>query len=159
MKKKSWLFVLIFMGSTALAQKHSAYYQTAVGIKFFPGAVTAKHFISNHNALEGVAYFWDYGVRVTGLYEIHKEISDVDGLQWYIGPGAHVGFWNSNWAAAYPNRATGMNLGIDGVLGLDYKVNDLPLNISIDWQPSINLVGYSYFQGGWGGIGLRYTIE
>jgi hypothetical protein len=47
--------------------------------------------------------------------------------------------------------------GIDGVLGLDYKIKGAPLNLSIDWQPSFNFVGYSYFSN-WGGLAIRYTF-
>ena len=49
-------------------------------------------------------------------------------------------------------------VGIDGVLGLDYKVKGAPLDVSLDWQPSFNFVGYNYFEGGWGGLGIRYAF-
>ncbi len=45
-----------------------------------------------------------------------------------------------------------------GVIGLDYKFKDAPINVSLDWQPSFNFVGYNYFEGGWGGLGIRYTF-
>ena len=31
------------------------------------------------------------------LYEIHGPISGATGLQWYIGPGAHIGFYNTKF--------------------------------------------------------------
>jgi len=30
---------------------------------------------------------------------------------------------------------------------------------SDDWQPSFNIIGYQYFEGGWGGIGIRYVLR
>jgi hypothetical protein len=45
------------------------------------------------------------------------------------------------------------------MLGLDYKLKNAPINISVDIQPSFNFVGASYFDLGWGGIGIRYTIK
>ncbi len=48
---------------------------------------------------------------------------------------------------------------MDGVLGLDYKIKGAPINVSIDWQPSINFVGYGRFESGWGGLGIRYTLK
>jgi hypothetical protein len=133
-------------------------YQTAVGIKIYPGAISIKHFTSSNIAWEGLGYFWQYGFRATGLYEIHGNISGAPGLKWYLGPGAHVGFYNTSWTKDYPTRQDGLAIGVDGVLGLDYKIQGIPLDVSFDWQPSFNLIGYNYFEGGWGGLGIRYTF-
>ncbi len=133
-------------------------YTTAIGVKVYPGAVSVKHFINDNTAIEGLGYFWQYGFRVTGLYEIHGNINPVAGLKWYVGPGAHVGFYNTKWNNDYPSRNDGVAIGIDGVIGLDYKISGAPINVSFDWQPSFNIIGYNYFEGGWGGIGIRYTF-
>ena len=149
---------LFIMASKANAQAMGTEYRTALGVKFYPGAITLKHFTRDDRALEGLVYFWSYGVRVTGLYEFHFDINGAPGLKWYVGPGAHVGFWNNDWRGKYPERNDGVAIGIDGVLGLDYKINNAPLNLSLDWQPSFNIVGYSHFSS-WGGLGIRYTIK
>lgn len=47
-----------------------------------------------------------------------------------MGPGAHIAFYNSK------NYTYGTVAGLDGVVGLDFKVNNAPLNLSVDWQPS-----------------------
>lgn len=143
----------------AYAQPQGSSYTTAAGVKFYPGSLSIKHFTSDNRALEGLLYFWNYGFRVTGLYEIHGDINGAPGLKWYIGPGAHIGFYNNRWNDRYPTRDNGVALGIDGVLGLDYKIKGAPINVSIDWQPSFNIVGYSYFESGWGGLGIRYTFK
>ena len=148
------LFVII---SGVSAQKGTSYntssnYQTAVGVKFYPGSLTIKHFINSNTALEGIVYF-NRGSRITGLYEIYGNISDVNGLRWYIGPGAHVGFYNTKYGG-------GSSVGIDGVLGLDYKFSGAPINVSLDWQPSFEF-GNNYgngFTGNWGGLAIRYTL-
>ena len=141
------------------AQPTGSSYTTAVGVKIYPGSISAKHFYQTNRAVEGLLYLWNYGMRVTGLYEIHGDFTTVDGLKWYIGPGAHIGFWNNNWREAYPSRQSGVAMGVDGVLGLDYKIKGAPINVSLDWQPSFNIIGYSYFEGAWGGLGIRYTID
>lgn len=158
--KKTFLAMLLLMGIVAgvKAQNLGSDYQTAVGFKIYPAAISLKTFIDDNTAIEGLAYFWSNGFRATGLYEIHGDISDVEGLKWYAGPGAHIGFYNNTWKEKYPDRSSGIAIGIDGVLGLDYKISGAPINLSIDWQPSLNLIGYSYFEGGWGGLGVRYTF-
>lgn len=147
--------VLIFVTATNLKAQEmntSSSYTTAVGLKFYPGALTVKHFINDDVALEGIGYFANYGFRITGLYEFHYDITDVEGLKWYVGPGVHVGFYDSRYGG-------GASIGIDGVLGLDYKFQ-APINASVDWQPSFEFgsAGYNGFEGGWGGLGIRYTF-
>ncbi len=127
-------------------------YTTALGVKVWDGGgISLKHFFNEKNAGELIAYFWSHGIRFTGLYEIHGDINDVAGLKWYIGPGAHIGFYNTK-------HGDGAFIGIDGVIGLDYKFNGAPINISLDWQPSIEFGDGRGFNGAWGGLGIRYTF-
>ncbi len=131
---------------------NSSTYKTALGVKVWDGGgVSLKHFFNEKNAGELIAYFWRQGVRFTGLYEIHFDINDVEGLRWYVGPGAHIGAYGKR----YGNN---VEIGIDGVLGLDYKFNGAPINLSLDWQPSIEFGDGRGFTGGWGGLGIRYTF-
>ncbi len=134
------------------AQDMDRDYRTALGVKFWDGGgISLKHFVRGNNALEGIAFIWSRGIRITGLYEIHGNINGAPGLKWYIGPGAHIGFYD----AKYGDGTFG---GIDGVLGLDYKINNAPINLSIDWQPSFEFGENRGFVGSWGGIGIRYTF-
>lgn len=144
------LVVLASLQSNAQSMGRS--YKTALGVKIWDGGgISLKHFLDGKNALEGIGYFWDNGVRITGLYEIHGDISGAPGLKWYIGPGAHIGFYNNK-------HGDGAFAGIDGVLGLDYKINKAPINLSIDWQPSFEFGNDRGFVGSWGGLGVRYTF-
>lgn len=149
---------VILMTTLAHAQSNGPDYKTALGVKVYPGAVTLKHFVANNRAVEGLGYLWQDGFRLTGLYEIHGDFRGVAGLKWYVGGGGHLGVWSDDWRSRYPSRPEGLAIGIDGVLGLDYKITGAPLNLSFDWQPSFNFTGYNYFEGGWGGISIRYTF-
>ncbi|MCP9751113.1 hypothetical protein [Ferruginibacter sp. HRS2-29] len=148
------LILMIGIGSaTAQSNIGSHDYRTALGVKFYPGAVSIKHFVTDKNAIEGIGYFWNRGTRITGLYEIHGDINGAPGLKWYIGPGAHVGFYNTKYGG-------GSSVGVDGVLGLDYKIREAPINLSLDWQPSFEF-GNNYgngFNGNWGGLAIRYVF-
>ncbi|MBV9987857.1 MAG: hypothetical protein JO301_09265 [Chitinophagaceae bacterium] len=159
MKRFSALAVVMIIAVTASAQMNEGSdYRTALGVKVYPGAITVKHFFQPNKAFEGLGYFSGDGFRLTGLYELHNNINSVEGLKWYIGGGAHMGIWSDTWKTKYPTRNAGMAIGVDGVIGLDYKIQGAPLNLSFDWQPSFNFIGYNYFEGGWGGIGVRYTF-
>lgn len=148
------LFAIFLTVSSVKAQTTGSDYKTALGVKFYPTGITLKHFITPKNALEGIGYFYNEGARITGLYEIHGNINNAGGLRWYVGPGAHLGFYNNKHGGATA-------FGVDGVLGLDYKINSAPINLSIDWQPSIEFGnGYNNgFSGNWGGIAIRYTLN
>jgi len=158
--RKLFLASLILLGSiVSNGQSKSANgssYNTALGVKFYPGGITLKHFFNGtNNAGELIGYFWNRGFRITGLYEIHGNFNGAPGLRWYVGPGAHIGFYD------YYDRnyhIDGTYFGVDGVLGLDYKFNGAPINMSIDWQPSFEFGDYVGFYGSWGGIAIRYTF-
>ena len=136
------------------AQSMGRTYKTALGVKVWDGAgISFKTFVAPNNAVEVIGYFYNKGTRLTGLYEIHGNIADAPGLKWYIGPGAHIGFYD--YAGYKGDKAVA---GIDGVLGLDYKINKAPINISIDWQPSFEFADERGFASGWGGLGIRYTF-
>lgn len=146
-------FITVMSVNAQSSSANSTTYTTALGVKFYPTGITLKHFLTSNHALEGIGYFYNYGTRITGLYEIYGDINNAPGLRWYIGPGAHVGFYNTKYGG-------GSSAGVDGVLGLDYKVTNAPLNLSLDWQPSFEF-GDNFnngFSGGWGGFGVRYTF-
>jgi hypothetical protein len=151
--------LLVFVCADVNGQAMGNGYRTALGVKFYPGAISFKHFMQPNRAVEALGYFYNDGFRLTALYEIHGNINDLPGLKWYIGPGAHIGMYNELWhhRYGYDHR---MSFGIDGVIGLDLKINKAPINLSLDWQPSFNFVGgYSNFESGWGGLGIRYTLK
>lgn len=74
MRKGIFLMVVVLLitATSVSAQKGNSYntsnsYTTALGVKFYPGAISVKHFINDKVALEGLGYFWDRGARITGL--------------------------------------------------------------------------------------------
>jgi outer membrane protein W len=79
-------------------------------------------------------------------------------LSWYIGYGGHLGIWSEEWVKKNATTdKSNISVGFDGIIGLDYKVKNSPLNISIDWQPSFSII-QAYFKNQ-GGIGIRYVLK
>ncbi|TCJ12424.1 hypothetical protein EPD60_14195 [Flaviaesturariibacter flavus] len=141
----------------AHAQNEGTDYRTALGFKYFPAGVTVKRFLGRHTALEALGYSHD-GFRFTALVEYYIPIAPAAGLNAYLGPGAHVGFHNELWKEHHPDINDRTVYGVDGVVGIDYKMKGVPLNLSIDWQPSYNFTTDRTFEGGWGGIGIRFAF-
>jgi hypothetical protein len=147
------LAVMLIASSASFAQHYlGTDYKTALGVKFYPGGISFKQNLNDSKSLEAIGYFWN-GNRITGLYELNYDIEGLNGLRWYIGPGAHVSFYDED---SYSGKSY---LGIDGVIGLDWKVNNAPLNLSLDWQPSFDFGGGAGFSGSWGGMSVRYVLK
>jgi hypothetical protein len=155
--------ILVMTITTTNAQSKSANsssYKTALGVKVWDGAgISFKHFLQGNNAVELIGYFWGHGFRITGLYEIHGPIQGATGLMWYIGPGAHIGFYDGHHHHHdHGDHDHHIHIGIDGVIGLDYKFKGAPINMSLDWQPAFEFGHGAGFYGSWGGLGIRYTF-
>lgn len=153
MKKLFVIVSCIFLVNIVAAQNKtvsSNEYKTAIGLKFWDGAgLNLKTFLTDKTALEFIGFFNSTGTRITGLYEIHGNLSTEGNLKWYIGFGGHASLYK---------YATGG--GLDGVLGVDYKFSNMPLNLALDWQPSVEIgVGpLNGFVGSYGGLAIRYTL-
>jgi len=160
MKNTLWFIIPFFFAARLNAQSDSTSgsgYSQAIGVKFPGGlSLTYKKFVTDTHSIEGLLTSWNRGFRVAGLYEFNfYSFNSVQGLAWFIGPGAHIGFWRDSSGKNYSSKA---DLGIDGIIGLDYKFKDIPINVSIDWQPSFTLVGTASATPAYGGLAVRYTF-
>ncbi len=164
MKKLIFSFALL-MACCFVAQAQE--YKTAVGLRFgYPTSISFKHFISEPGAIEVFAgtarrssfYRW---TNLGAMYQHHSSIRGAEGLRWYAGGGAAFYFWN--YDKGFNNRADygATSLGIMGVLGLDYKFVEIPLNLSIDWTPTLFLgdVYVGNFGAGYAALSVRYTFQ
>lgn len=140
----------------ALAATAQAPYSKAIGIKFPVGTgISYKKFIGDKAAIEMQALYAKESFRLSGLYEFHFLFQKTPGLSWYVGPGVHLGFYKTQYQKSYDSK---MDVGIDGIIGLDYKFNDIPFNVSLDWQPSVSLNGNAGSKMAYGGVAVRYTF-
>lgn len=156
MKTKILLLSLLFcLATTGFAQN----YNTGIGIRggLYNG-LTIKHFTSHNTAFEGLITSRWGGVELTGLYEIQNNFPGMSRLSSYIGFGGHVGFWNGDHAdwGTYGTQYT--TIGIDGIIGLEYSFLALPVNISLDWKPELNLIGYTGFWYDGVAVSVRYIF-
>lgn len=157
--KRIILTILVAVAFTAFSTAQD--YKTGIGLRAgYPAGLSVKHFISNNAALEGILATQWRGFVVTGLFEAHKPLADVDRLKWFYGFGAHVGFWNGSTYRSYwmePGTSYTV-IGIDGILGLEYSFEEIPINLSLDWKPAFNLTGYTGFWGDGGALSIRYIF-
>lgn len=151
---------LLLGSATATAQSS---YSKAVGIRFGSAMYenlnfSYKAFISRPAAFElnvGLASrkHW-FGLSAAGSYQYHLPITS--NFAWYIGAGISVGqiFSDHDWY-------TSTYVGLFPTLGLDLKIRELPINLSLDIRPTFYLARGSEFSSAYPanfGLAIRYTF-
>lgn len=159
MKKVCTILCLTVIATLAIQFSSKAQgYDNAIGGRFgAANGITFKTTLGDNKMVDIIANFrsnnnYNY-FRVTGLYEIYKPINDVAGLNYYYGIGGSIG------SVKYkPYNSSDLYLSVDGVLGLDYKFADAPINLSLDWKPAIQLTPDTNFDASGVGLSLRFTF-
>ena len=147
-------FILVMAAVLGLAAVAAAQ-PRAIGVRAGYGAeLSYQHTLGGNNFGE-LDLGWSVGsVRIGAAYDFL--IAPVGPLNFYAGPQAYVGFGPS--ADAEGNSKTSLWAGVGAQLGLEYCFDSIPLQLSLDWKPSFNIVPASGF--GWQGIalGIRYLF-
>lgn len=146
---------------TTLVSLQAQDYKTALGVRLSSSnamvnnSISFKQFISEKVAIEGLFSFGD-PLAIGALLELHKPLAAA-GLSWYYGGGGYLAF-TKKYDANKQREVTDPNFGAQGVVGLDYKFNNIPLNISLDWKPELNIVSDINFEPAAIGFTARFTF-
>ena len=159
---KKLFFLFLVAAALATSQNASAQeYKTALGVRLSSSnaiqnnSVSLKYFLNEKTAIEGLFTFGD-PLALGALVEFHKPLSSA-GLTYFYGAGGYVGFLKKlNTNTQKTN--TEANFGAQGVIGLDYKFTNIPLNISLDWKPELNIVSDINFEPAAIGFSARFTF-
>lgn len=160
MKKRTVYFLIVAFLVLAPLSVFSQPYKTGVGVRFggFSG-LTVKHFLSSKNALEGMLTFRWNGTVITGLYEWQNPIKGAPNLDWEIGLGAHIGFFNEGYVYQKHYYESQTTVGADFIIGLEYTFKDAPFSIGLDWKPAVNFAGYSGWWNDGFGLSIRFNFK
>ncbi len=148
-----FLFAAILVSASQLKAQD---YKTSLGIRLSSNgptvnnSVSIKHFLNPKLAIEGLFTF-DNKAAIGGLLEVHNPTS-TEGLKWFYGAGAYLGFDSDK---TNTDRAL---MGAQGIIGLDYKFANLPLNLSLDWKPELNIIENINFEPAAIGFTIRFTF-
>lgn len=95
---------------------------------------------------------------LSGLYRWHFPVGSVTNLDWYVGPGVGLGFWDGPDNNGNNNNDNdGFSLSILGQLGIQYTLEGAPINFALDWIPGFQLIPGTDFFGGNVGLSVRYV--
>jgi hypothetical protein len=143
------IIFLVVLSISTISKSQS--YKMAIGLKGgYPsiGGLNFKKMLSKSTAAEISIGGYEGGLVTSGLFEIQKPLPETAGLFWYLGFGPTFGSSNNS-----------LLLTANGVLGVDYKFQDLPLNIAIDTGPVMQLIGKKNLFSWGGGLAVRYTLK
>jgi hypothetical protein len=156
------IFIFILSDSIISAQSKGSTYKAAIGLRAGEtSGLTFKIHTNPGSGLEFIAGLWDNWFSLTGLYEKNAPAFNLNGMEWYYGGGGHLAFAADNYyheGHSY-TRAEAYALGLDGIVGLEYKIPEIPFAISLDIKPLIEIDGNGYFFFAFDpGFGLKFTF-
>lgn len=149
--------ILLLCGITGLltlfAHRSSAQdYRLGLGVRLSNSTPTlnssfsGKYFVTERSAVEGLVSFGSrFGLGA--LLELHQDFNSAPGLRWFYGAGAYVGWQDSE-----------TYLGPTGVLGLDYKFANAPINLTLDWKPELDIIPDINFVPDAFALTVRFTL-
>jgi hypothetical protein len=145
------LLVTVLFSQSVTAQD-AGDYKNAFGIRAGgTSGLTYKHKFSGGHGMEFILGDFHGLNSFTALYEKHNS-TKAAGLSWYVGGGAHFSAQRRKtyyvvyegkdryYYKAYSTYSPAF--GIDGVLGLEYKFEKVPLAFSLDIKPNVELNRY-----------------
>lgn len=163
--KKILLSLAAIIIFSALAH---AQYNFAVGLR--SGGTTGLTLKKNYGstALEGIIGFWDDGFSATLLWERNQNAFNEPGFNWYYGLGGHLAVYGNDFDGRkgpswyrhrYHYDDGGFGLGVDGIVGLEYKIPNAPIAVSIDLKPYLEIAtdGGAFFSPD-PGIGIKVAF-
>lgn len=144
--KKYFLAVLLVLGVASLSQAQK--YRTAAGIRLGGDefGATLQQKLHEKGTIEGIAMISSREYSGTALYQWHFPILGKR-LNYYLGAGGHVG----------KLKDQGVFTGVDGILGIEYKINGLPFLLSADVKPAVHINHEDWVKLATG-ISVRYVI-
>ncbi|MGY2134655.1 hypothetical protein ACW9KT_20670 [Hymenobacter sp. HD11105] len=118
------LLTLLALGATA--QK----YRTAAGVRIGRDnfGVTVQQKVFERTTLEGIGLVGTREVSATLLAEQHFGLLGKS-LNYYLGAGAHVGVQKNDGGFG----------GVDAIAGVEYKIAFVPVVLSLDVKPSVEI--------------------
>jgi len=153
---------LILLFSTVYTNAQD--YLTAVGLRggLFSGISVKQNLYEDH-CLEIILSAREGGFNITLLAEKQQMAFNNMHWFWYYGAGAHTGFWPEvifqyPWNNRLPPSGSRFVVGVDAIGGLEYTFDQIPLNFSLDFKPSLNFIPLGFFCEGLA-LSVRYTFR
>jgi hypothetical protein len=144
---------------------NSSTYNTGIGLRGgLTSGFTVTHFFSGNEAFIGILGYRGHSWSLTAMYGRFANAYNITGLYWYYGYGAHLsmaGHHTGRFAERdyYHHHDDEFGIGIDGLVGMEYKIPQIPIAVSLELKPFLEINSGSHF---WfaadPGIGIKLTF-
>lgn len=163
---------IVLLGLQTYAQE----YQKQAGFRFgTTTGFTCKFIKDDYFAFEGILGFRSHGVQLYALFESRRPVfyNKIDNMYLYYGGGVHAGYvkWSDDgydhynpWDDPYYYddyyHHSGPAFGLDGVIGMEYGFNAIPVTIAADFKPFFEVYGPFYLRANFWDFGfhVRYNF-
>lgn len=145
------LFLLVAVGLRAQSPEFAAGFRGGLS-----SGLTFQQFYSHNEDVKVLLSFREGGIQLSGLMEIYKPvmISYHDQFFMYYGAGVHVGYtryhhnrWREdNKYGTYYYPRTRPVVGADGIIGIEYRIDQIPITVGFDYKPFFELFGQQLFR-------------
>lgn len=117
-----------------------------VGVQF-------KTALTGTSAAQFQAAFGDNFISLGGDWQYERSISGAEGLAWYVGVGAQLGFITSK------HVDDKVFIGLRPQVGLEYKIPTIPFGLHLDYKPYLGLNNGANFDGDGFTFGIKYILK
>ena len=160
----SILLIVVCFASEVKAQ----YYLNSAGVRIGGSyGITYKKFFNETQAVEFLLGGRDGGMHATTTFQFNKplNLSKNETFFLYYGAGGHVGFQDyatkvldNSTSFLYQNQ-TYFSMGIDVIIGVEYRFLTAPITIGLDIKPYFTFIGFRYTQSNfWDtSLSVKYT--
>ncbi|MFL5729209.1 MAG: hypothetical protein ACJ75J_06955 [Cytophagaceae bacterium] len=139
-----------------------------VGYPYYYSSYYGHRFNHDHrykNYAFGNPYQYSSRSCIQFRYLIQNDFQHFKGFRWYAGAGAQLRTvsyyfdYRDQAGNKLSARTLSVNLGVDGIIGLEYTFDDLPLSVFADMNLYVELYRLPLYLEGQGGIGIRYNLR
>ncbi len=155
MKKLIVLLLLICLFAAGVqSQDHRHVLGARIGLST---GLTYEYRVDPFRAYKGMMSFREGGVQLMGMIQSCRPlyVNFTDKLYYYAGLGAHIGFTRFQPRRSFLANPFRFNyayghfapvIGLDAMLGIEYRIDRLPLIFALDAKPFFELFGQNIFR-------------
>lgn len=166
MKKILFIFICVAFSSVISSQEH----KYNIGLRGGEtSGIVLRNYFNENSAVEGMIKFYQEGFKFTLLKEVFSKSSLSSTNNFYLvkGAGFHAGVINTDNYKFFSKRyylseeTVNPLFGLDGLIGMEYRIKSFPLVIGLDWKPYFEFSRIQYFRlEPWDvGFSIRYAFN
>lgn len=146
-------FLGIFLFMAGVSQVNAQIYKNSLGLSIDAGdgatlvGPELKHFFNANSAGQIALMFGNHVTVIQPMYTYNDAIKGADGLNWFAGMGPTIAFGDHT-----------SNVAIRPMAGLEYKIQNVPLDLTFDWRPAFWLSHGGGTEVARFGIGFRFVF-